>query len=82
MNYIFILTVKPERRVYMPQINNISLKLPSSPILSQPDDIDPLSMCNATSLSGCEEQFCSCFHVLQVKLGSLVEIIFIDTGKS
>ena len=64
----------------MPQINHISLKLPNVPALSQPNDIDPSILCNLTTHPHCKEEFCHCTHMLQVGLGSLVEIILVDRG--
>lgn len=66
-------------------LNNISLELPSFPLLSQPDMIEPNMLCNSTHLpkknSKCTPEMCSCTHVLQVKLNNIVELVLVDEGK-
>nr|KAF7421813.1 hypothetical protein H0235_009649 [Vespula pensylvanica] len=68
------------QRLFTPQLNNISMKLPSFPLMSQRDLIDPNQFCNSNTVKGCDKNFCSCTHVLQVKLNSVVEVILIDEG--
>ncbi|XP_017757142.1 PREDICTED: laccase-4-like isoform X2 [Eufriesea mexicana] len=72
--------VKNTKRVLTPQLNHISMKLPSIPLLSQRDFIDSNQFCNASTVQGCVEDYCACTHVLRVKLGSVVEIILVDEG--
>ena len=81
--YLFLFyyfSVKRNRRVYTPQLNHISMKPSPFPLLSQRDLIDRNTFCNETSVKNCKEDFCSCTHVLQVKLKSVVEVILIDEG--
>ncbi|KAI4484871.1 hypothetical protein M0802_012999 [Mischocyttarus mexicanus] len=68
------------QRLFTPQLNHISMKLPSFPLFSQRDLIDPNQFCNSSTVTGCEKKFCSCTHVLQVKLNSVVEVILVDEG--
>ncbi|XP_043270972.1 laccase-1-like [Venturia canescens] len=71
---------KGENRRLTPQLNHISMKLPSFPLLPQRDSILPDQFCNASTVHNCVDEFCACTHVLQVKLGSVVELVLIDTG--
>lgn len=73
--------VKNTQRLFTPQLNYISMKLTDFPLLSQRDSIQPGQFCNESTVSGCEEDYCSCTHVLQVKLGSVVELVLVDKGK-
>ncbi|XP_043509689.1 laccase-2-like isoform X3 [Frieseomelitta varia] len=72
--------VKDTKRVLTPQLNHISMKLPPMPLLSQRDFIDSDQFCNASTVQDCIQDYCACTHVLQVKLGSVVEIILVDEG--
>ncbi|CAG9792346.1 unnamed protein product [Diatraea saccharalis] len=66
-------------RLYTPQLNHISMKMPSSPLLlSRPT---PDNFCNSSSIDrSCEDSYCECHHVLSVKLSSVVEVIILDEG--
>ncbi|XP_076239494.1 uncharacterized protein LOC143182413 [Calliopsis andreniformis] len=72
--------VKDAKRVLTPQLNHISMKLPAVPLLSQRDAVDQNKFCNASTVEGCERNYCACTHVLQVKLASIVEIVLVDEG--
>ena len=37
-------------------------------------------MCKPYDQTKCGEEFCECLHVLEIKLGELVELILIDNG--
>ncbi|KAL4713687.1 hypothetical protein ACJJTC_004218 [Scirpophaga incertulas] len=69
----------PKNRLYTPQLNHISMKMPSSPLLlARPS---PENFCNSSSIDKhCQESYCECSHVLSVKLNSVVEIIILDEG--
>nr|AKH61981.1 laccase 1 [Helicoverpa armigera] len=70
---------KKENRLYTPQLNHISMKLPSSPLLTARPSTD--NFCNSSSIDeACTEGYCECSHVLAVKLNSVVEIIIVDEG--
>lgn len=55
------------------------MKLPQSPLLvSRPSSA---GFCNESTVSTtCQQDYCQCPHVLNVKLNSVVEIILIDEG--
>lgn len=73
-------TARSDMRLYMPQINHITLRLPAAPPLSQPTDVNPSMYCNSTAMNDCNDEFCYCTHMLNVKRGSLVEVILVDEG--
>lgn len=79
MTFLFFAVPVKENRLYTPQLNHISMKLPSSPLLtSRPS---PDHFCNSSSIDKtCEDDYCECSHVLSVKLNSVVEIIIVDEG--
>ncbi|XP_012944262.1 laccase-1 [Aplysia californica] len=73
--------VAKNKHLYSPQINHITSVLPSSPPLSQFDDVPEDAYCNAESVqTNCDLDFCSCVHRYQVSLGDLVELVVIDEG--
>ncbi|CAH1780992.1 unnamed protein product [Owenia fusiformis] len=79
--YYPIYQISRKKHLYSPQMNGITMVIPSSPPLTQPEDITEDTFCNETSLHGeCREKFCECTHVLRVGLDSLVEIVFVDQG--
>ncbi|KAJ8669742.1 hypothetical protein QAD02_001001 [Eretmocerus hayati] len=67
-------------KVGTPQLNHISMKMPTFPLMSQTELIDSSSFCNSSTVTGCETNYCNCPHVLQVKLGSVVELVLVDEG--
>nr|XP_012152944.1 PREDICTED: laccase-1-like isoform X2 [Megachile rotundata]XP_012152945.1 PREDICTED: laccase-1-like isoform X2 [Megachile rotundata] len=71
---------KSNARVLTPQLNHISMKLPSVPLLPQRDSLDQNQFCNASTVHDCEQHYCACTHVLRVKLDSVVELILVDEG--
>ncbi|KAK7068432.1 Multicopper oxidase [Halocaridina rubra] len=73
-------SIKKNRQVYIPQINEISMRLPNAPPLSQPEDVDYSTFCNGTDKKNCTNGFCYCPHVLNVEKDSLVELILVDEG--
>lgn len=70
-------------KIYTPQINHITMKMPSTPAMLA-KGLYESSFCNESSLAAqgvnCKETFCECPHVLQIPLNSTVEIILIDEG--
>lgn len=70
-------------KVYTPQINHITMKMPQTPAMLAKGLLDS-TFCNETALIAqginCQETFCECTHVLQVRLNSVVELILIDEG--
>lgn len=58
------------------------MKMPSFPLLSQPEDIKPDTFCNEDTVSeNCVEEYCAYVHIVKLPLFRAVEIIFIDEGK-
>ncbi|XP_050446648.1 uncharacterized protein LOC126849118 [Cataglyphis hispanica] len=65
------------------QINNMSFKYPSSPILSQPENTLEDSICTLDKRSSnCADTplFCECLQILQVSPQKTIEIVLIDEG--
>lgn len=65
-----------------PNFNNISMVLPSAPLLlQQPDDV---TMCNAENVPyECRSSgstCCECTHVVDLPLGAATELVIFDTG--
>lgn len=69
-----------KQRLFTPQLNHISMKLPLFPLLPQRNLIKPNQFCNSSTVEGCETDYCACTHVLQVKNNSVVELLLIDEG--
>lgn len=77
--YGFYQVPEKTNRLYTPQLNHISMKLPSSPLMMARPSLD--NFCNSSSISeSCKEGYCECSHVLAVKLNSVVELIIVDEG--
>ena len=72
-----------DNKVLTPQINNITMKMPNFALMLETNNIDDSNFCNSSTIksSSCEKKQCSCTHVLQVKLNSMVEVILIDEGR-
>ncbi|KAK2575713.1 hypothetical protein KPH14_012102 [Odynerus spinipes] len=68
------------QKLFTPQLNRISMKLPPFPLLPQRDSIRPDQFCNSSTVKDCDKKYCACTHVLQVKLNSVVEVILVDEG--
>lgn len=75
---------KPGDQFFGPQLNHITMKMPSQPFLVGRDKNDESKFCNSSSLAerniSCRREFCECSHVLQVRLNASVELILIDEG--
>lgn len=71
-------------RFFGPQLNHISMKMPSMPFLIGREQNDETKYCNSSSLFergiNCQKDFCECTHVYQVPLNATVEVIIIDEG--
>lgn len=71
-------------KFFGPQLNHISMKMPSQPLLIGREKNDESKFCNSSSLAqrniNCRRDFCECAHVLQVRLNASVELILIDEG--
>ncbi|XP_029665985.1 laccase-1-like isoform X2 [Formica exsecta] len=69
-----------KQRLFTPQLNHISMKLPPFPLLPERNLIKPNQFCNSSTVEGCKNDYCACTHVLQVKINSVVELLLIDEG--
>ncbi|KAK5644323.1 hypothetical protein RI129_005623 [Pyrocoelia pectoralis] len=71
---------KPPQKVY--RMNNITFTYPSSPLLTQKEDVNKASICSSKKKpSQCNDmEICECVHIEQITLGSAVELIFADLG--
>ncbi|XP_065091239.1 uncharacterized protein LOC135712206 [Ochlerotatus camptorhynchus] len=82
--YGFKDVINNTNRLYTPQLNHISMRMPKIPMMPGKDELDESLFCNASSLMeqgiNCREEFCECSHVLQVPLNSSVEMVLIDEG--
>lgn len=71
-------------RFFGPQLNHISMTMPSMPFLVGRERNDEAKYCNASSLLergiNCQKDFCECTHVYQVPVNATVEVIIIDEG--
>lgn len=71
-------------RFFGPQLNHITMKMPSTPFLVGGEKNDESKYCNSSSLTerniNCRKDFCECTHVLQVPLNSTVEVVLVDEG--
>jgi L-ascorbate oxidase len=67
-------------QVLTPQLNHISMKLQSFPLLPQRHQIEENMLCNETSVENCENQYCECTHVVNIPLNTIVEMVLIDKG--
>ncbi|KAG8245700.1 iron assimilation by reduction and transport, partial [Homalodisca vitripennis] len=73
-------TLNATFRRYTPQFNQISFKIPHSPLLSQYSDVDPRIFCENHNLPNSNTTFCECLNIIEVHTNSNVEIILIDMG--
>ncbi|RXG69216.1 Laccase-12 [Armadillidium vulgare] len=78
--YFALGAVDEDHRFPILLLNHISFKPPNAPPLSQPHDVFQKLYCNSSTVSNCETEFCRCTHILEMKLGSLVEVILVDRG--
>jgi hypothetical protein len=68
--------------VLVPQLNNFTFTFPSSPLLTQADDVDPDLLCRKETppLRCLGLPICECVHVIDLPLGATVELILVDQG--
>ncbi|RUS80325.1 hypothetical protein EGW08_011926, partial [Elysia chlorotica] len=79
--YYPLYVVDSTKRSYPTQMNRISSRLPASPPLSQYKDTSQSEYCNEfTVQKDCARDWCSCIHKVNVSLGELVELVFVDEG--
>jgi len=79
-------TVSPFLELLSSTVNNISFVAPHSPLLSQRADVQDDILCptGADGLPQCPggKSYCTCAHIIKIKLGALVQIILSDHSKS
>ena len=69
-------------RVLVPQLNNFTFMFPSSPLLTQAEDVNPDLMCRQETLPPrCQgSPICECVHIIDLPLGATVELVLVDQG--
>ncbi|XP_044007191.1 laccase-5-like isoform X2 [Aphidius gifuensis] len=79
--YDTFLTPDGGKRGYIPMIDGISNRFPTSPFLTQLNDIPKQQICNGNNKpKSCENKpVCGCSHVLKIPLNSSVEMVIINT---
>lgn len=77
--------MNPDSRLFSPQLNHISMKLPHFPLLPARHMIDEDTFCNAVTLAregrNCRTDYCQCPHVLELPLNATVELVIVDEGE-
>ncbi|XP_061929075.1 uncharacterized protein LOC108001913 isoform X2 [Apis cerana] len=74
-----------EEEAKVAQINHMSFKYPTSPLLSQPENTAEESVCSLEKRSKeCADTplFCECVRMIEVSPNKNVDIVLIDQGKS
>lgn len=71
-----------KQKIYTPQLNHISMKLPPFPLMVNLKEAKNLEFCNSSTInqSECKTKVCECPHVLQIRHNAIVELILIDKG--
>ncbi|KAL1450932.1 hypothetical protein WDU94_003242 [Cyamophila willieti] len=73
---------------YKTDFNNVSFIFPPSPLVSQLDQVDPLSLCSSTDetnlphLPCTQEKLCHCTHLIRVPLHAVVQVTLVDKGNT
>lgn len=77
--------VGDNQKLYSPQLNHISMRLPHFPLMPARHMIDNDTFCNSYTMAregrNCKTEFCQCPHVLEVPMNATVELVIIDEGK-
>ncbi|XP_015127595.1 laccase-4 [Diachasma alloeum] len=65
-----------------PQINDLSFENPSTPLLSQREDLKSSMYCTPKDLSSqqCHSGYCRCPLIYPIEHNALVEMVFVDTS--
>ncbi|XP_069937854.1 uncharacterized protein [Cherax quadricarinatus] len=75
--------VEEAQQIPTPQINNLSLVLPATPMLLGGQSVEE-RICTAelTPLEkNCNGDYCECLHMYSIPLGSVVDLVLIDEGQ-
>ncbi|XP_070537860.1 uncharacterized protein [Ptychodera flava] len=76
-----ISAVAVNHHLYSTQVNDVSFKHASSPLLTQHKDVvDEICTPETLQDKNCSTEFCSCTYVHEVGLGQVVELVVIDEG--
>ncbi|XP_050293689.1 uncharacterized protein LOC126734191 [Anthonomus grandis grandis] len=69
-------------QLFTPQINHISMEMPTFALLPQRDQIDSNMFCNENTIrdKDCSATYCECPHAYQIPLNSVVELVIVDEG--
>lgn len=63
-----------------PTLNNITLSRPPVPLVTQWDDAKGVHFCNMSNtdtVNDCNDNLCYCTHMLEIKLGQVVELFMV-----
>ena len=67
---------------YTPQINHMSLMMPSTPVLYNWDQIDRSTICNTSNINQtCPNyltEYCACLYTLELNVNDVVEFVMTD----
>ncbi|XP_038051053.1 oxidoreductase OpS5-like [Patiria miniata] len=67
-----------------PQLNHVTYKSPTKPLLTQSREVSEFEFCSFESTQAaqqhCRIHHCECTHVLEIELGKVVELVLIDNG--
>ncbi|XP_076258209.1 uncharacterized protein LOC143195157 [Rhynchophorus ferrugineus] len=75
--------VKPvTNQLQTPQLNHISMEMPSFPLLPQRDQVPEDMFCNNETVkeNDCVNNYCECHHGYEIPLNAVVELVIIDEG--
>ncbi|XP_022095078.1 laccase-25-like [Acanthaster planci] len=68
------------------QLNHITFRPPSRPLLTQSHEILEHEFCNYESVMAhqerCTKQQCECTHTLQINMGQVVELVLVDDART
>lgn len=79
--YGFQQVIDRAQKLFTPQFNHISMKLPPFPLLANLEATNKLQFCNESTVdSDCDVKYCECTHVLKIPLDAVVELILVDKG--
>ncbi|KAL3875073.1 hypothetical protein ACJMK2_038011 [Sinanodonta woodiana] len=83
--YYPVADLHPRKMHLTPTMNNITYYFHPAPLLTQWNDVAAdLRICNSSTvnMSACEKDLCYCTHLLDVKLGQVVELFILSHSDS
>lgn len=60
-------------------VNNVSFKMPPSPLLTQLEDVPPSMFCGEGFCP--VHDICECINLIKIPLGAVVEFMIVDTSE-